>query len=151
MIGSETLIIPLLQAFFWFEDGLQSYLQARGWSEVTRPQSMVMANVVIGVHRPSYIARNLGVSRQAIHTTISQMVEAGMLELHDDGDDRRSKIVVLSAVGQEMRRDADEAMAKLTAELQRRLGARNVENLTRAFKADWGPAVTGWPEVQKRD
>ena len=59
MNAAETFIIPLLQAFFWFDDGLQSYLQSKGWSQVTRPQSMVMANVVIGVHNPSEIARNL--------------------------------------------------------------------------------------------
>ena len=34
-------------------DGLQAYLQSRGWNQVTRPQSMVMVNVVLGVHKPS--------------------------------------------------------------------------------------------------
>ncbi|ATQ44169.1 MarR family winged helix-turn-helix transcriptional regulator [Caulobacter mirabilis] len=149
MIGAETLIVPLLQAFFWFDDGLQSYLQARGWNQVTRPQSMVMANVVIGFHKPSDIARNLGISRQAVHTTINQMVELGMLELRDDKDDRRAKIVAVSDKGRAMGRDADDAMAALTAELKRRIGPRNVENLIKAFSAEWGESPTQWPEVAK--
>lgn len=151
MIGSDTLIIPLLQAFFWFDDGLQSYLQAQGWNQVTRPQSMVMANVVIGVNKPSDIARNLGVSRQAIHTTINQMVELGMLELQDDAGDRRSKIVVLSETGVRMRGDANQVMADLIAELRRRIGSRNVDNLMKAFAADWGPPVTDWPPASPED
>jgi DNA-binding MarR family transcriptional regulator len=150
MIAAESLIVPLLQAFFWFDDGLQSYLQARGWDQVTRPQSMIMANVVIGVHKPSDIARNLGISRQAVHTTINQMVVMGMLELRDDNNDRRAKIVAVSEKGREMGRDADKAMAAMSAELRRRIGTRNVDNLIKAFSAEWGEALTRWPKVEKR-
>ena len=148
MVGAETLIVPLLQAFCWFDDGLQSYLQSKGWSHVTRPQSMVMANVAIGVRKPSDIARNMGISRQAAHTTINQMVAMGMLELRQDKDDRRSKIVAVSGDGLAMRRDADQVMEALIAELRRRIGARNVENLMRAFSADWGEPVTDWPDAR---
>lgn len=149
MQAAESLIVPLLQAFFWFDDGLQSFLQARGWDQVTRPQSMVMANVVIGVHKPSDIARNLGISRQAVHTTINQMVEMGMLELRDDINDRRAKIVAVSEKGREMGRDADLAMAAMSAELRKRIGARNVDNLIKAFGAEWGQPMTSWPDVEK--
>ncbi len=150
MQAAESFIVPLLQAFVWFDDGLQSFLQARGWHEVTRPQSMIMANVVIGVHKPSDIARNLGISRQAVHTTINQMVEMGMLELRDDINDRRAKIVAISEMGREMGRDADVAMAAMSAELRKRVGSKNVDNLIKAFSADWGPAMTDWPKVAKR-
>lgn len=151
MIGAETLLVPLLQAFFWFDDALQSYLQARGWDQVTRPQSMVMANVVIGVHKPSDIARNLGISRQAVHTTINQMVELGMLELRDDNEDRRAKIVAVSDKGRAMGRDADDATAAIIAELRRRIGPKNVDGLIKAFKAEWGDAPTQWPDLSKLD
>jgi DNA-binding MarR family transcriptional regulator len=109
---------------------------------------MVMANVAIGVRKPSDIARNMGISRQAAHTTINQMVAMGMLELRQDKDDRRSKIVAVSGDGLAMRRDADQVMEALIAELRRRIGARNVENLMRAFSADWGEPVTDWPDAR---
>ncbi|HBN09662.1 MAG TPA: MarR family transcriptional regulator [Cyanobacteria bacterium UBA8530] len=147
MIGADTLIVPLLQAFFWFDDGLQSYLQSKGWHQVTRPQSMVMAHVVMGVHNPSEIARSLGISRQAVHTTINQMVELGMLELRDDNNDRRAKVVALTGRGQEMREDADRVMSDLKAELCNRIGKRNVDNLIKAFSADWGAPITTWPQA----
>jgi DNA-binding MarR family transcriptional regulator len=147
MNAAESMIVPLLQAFCWFDDGLQSYLQARGWEHVTRPQSMVMANVVVGVHKPSDIARNLGISRQAVHTTINQMVALGMLELRDDIDDRRAVIVAVSEKGRAMGRDADAAVLAMTAELRRRLGSRNVDNLIKAFSVEWGDPPTLWPKV----
>ncbi|MCC7274519.1 MAG: winged helix-turn-helix transcriptional regulator [Alphaproteobacteria bacterium] len=138
METTRYLIVPLLQAFCWFDDGLQAFLQKRGWAHVTRPQSMVMVNVLTGVRRPSEIARNVGVSRQAMHTTIGQMIEMGMLEMRDDPADKRSKIVALSAKGHTMRKDADMAVEALTGELIRRIGKENVANLSKAFAADWG-------------
>lgn len=142
MDSAAYLILPLLQGFYWFDEGLQNYLKARGWSDVTRPQSMVMANVTMGVVRPSDIARNLGVSRQAVHTTIGQMVQMGMLELRDDPEDGRSKIVAISETGEAMRRDAREAMTLMTAALRSRIGAAKVKALVEAFSADWGPALS---------
>ena len=141
MESASSLIIPLFQGFIWFDEGLQSYLKKRGWSEVTRPQSMVMVNVISGVTKPAEIARRLGVSRQAIHTTIQQMVEMDLLELHDDPDDQRSKIVCISKSGERRRNDARRAAELLVAELSRRIGARNVRNIVAAFSAEWGEPV----------
>lgn len=138
MDSPNFLIIPLLQGFSWFDDGLQAYLAARGWPQATRPQSMIMVHVVRGVTRPSDIARNLGVSRQAVHTTINQMIELGLLALEADPEDRRSKRVVIAPAGQKMRAVAQEAVAVLSAELERRIGKTHVDALHAAFAADWG-------------
>lgn len=141
MESSSYLIVPLLQGFYWFDEGLQSYLRKRGWSDITRPQSMVMVNVISGVTRPSDIARMLGVSRQAIHVTIGQMVKMDLLELKDDPNDLRSKIVAISKRGKRTRKDARRAVRMLTEELGRRIGERNVRNLIQAFAKDWGAPV----------
>ncbi len=139
MDSPNFLIIPLLQGFSWFDDGLQAYLEAKGWPHATRPQSMVMVHVVRGITRPSDIARNLGVSRQAIHMTITRMVELGLLDLEDDPDDGRSKRVVIAANGQKMRMVAQEAMRVLSGVLEARIGTEAVAALHDAFAADWGP------------
>jgi len=141
MDSPDFLIVPLLQGFSWFDDGLQAYLQAKGWPHVTRPQSMVMVHVVRGVTRPSDIARNLGVSRQAIHTTINQMIELGIFELEDDPEDGRSKRVVIAPDGQRMRAVAQEAMRIMSAALEERIGKTAVAALHDAFAADWGPPL----------
>jgi DNA-binding MarR family transcriptional regulator len=142
MDSPSFLIVPLLQGFSWFDDGLQSYLQAKGWPHVTRPQSMVMVHVVRGLTRPSDIARNLGVSRQAIHTTINQMIDLGLIELDKDDGDGRSKRVVITPTGQEMRAVAQEAMTVISAALEARIGRAAVDALHDAFAADWGPPLS---------
>lgn len=132
------LILELLTAFYWFDEGLQNHLRAKGWPEITRPQSMLMANLALGVRRPSDIARRLGVSRQAIHTTLNQMIGKGVLELVDDPADRRIKLVELSEMGEAMKHDAQAAMNVMVEALERRIGARRVRQLRPALLADWG-------------
>ncbi|MBL8553737.1 MAG: hypothetical protein JNL41_05625, partial [Phenylobacterium sp.] len=57
------LMTRLLMRVYWFDEALQAALKAAGWSPVSRAQSLLFANVSAGVHRPSRLAENLGVSR----------------------------------------------------------------------------------------
>ncbi|WP_334162507.1 MarR family winged helix-turn-helix transcriptional regulator [Phenylobacterium sp.] len=139
---TQPLLLSLLQAFYWCDESLQNYLRSRGWPEVTRPQSMVMANVVSGVGRPSDIARSMGVSRQAVHTTINQMIELGMVALKDDPDDRRMKLVTPTPFGETMRLDAQRAIRIMTEELSQRLGAERVAQAAQLLAEDWGPPLS---------
>jgi DNA-binding MarR family transcriptional regulator len=135
---SNQLIIALFQRFCWLDEGLQARLHDHGWPDVNRPQSMVMTNIVSGIVRPSDIARNLGVSRQAIHSTINQMVKLGIVRLDVDPDDRRHMIVSLTDLGARMRKDAQRSMDALTAQIADRLGQDRFDALLAALEADWG-------------
>jgi DNA-binding MarR family transcriptional regulator len=103
---------------------------------------MLMGNLALGLHRPSDIARRQGVSRQAIHATIGQMIDKGVLELVDDPDDRRMKTVELTPMGEQMKRDAQAAMRVMVAELGRRIGVRRVSQLREALLGAWGEPLT---------
>ena len=135
------LIIALFQRFCWLDEGLQARLHDHGWPDVNRPQSMVMTNIVSGIVRPSDIARNLGVSRQAIHSTINQMVKLGIVRLDVDPDDRRHMIVSLTDLGARMRQDAQRSMDALTAQIADRLGQDRFDALLAALEADWGDNI----------
>ena len=142
---TKQLIIALFQRFCWLDEGLQARLHDHGWPDVNRPQSMVMTNIVSGVVRPSDIARNLGVSRQAIHSTINQMVKLGMVRLDVDPDDRRHMIVSLTDLGARMRKDAQRSMDALTAQIADRLGQDRFDALLAALEADWGDNIARAP------
>ncbi|MBN8840328.1 MAG: winged helix-turn-helix transcriptional regulator [Sphingomonadales bacterium] len=138
---SIELIIHLFQRFCWLDEGLQARVHQRGWPDISRPQSMVMINIVSGVTRPSDIARRLGVTRQAIHTTIAQMIDKGVVTLEDDPDDARHKRLALTVFGERMRNDAQAAMTELTGELAARLGQERFDQLLETLAADWGKPV----------
>ncbi|WP_447930217.1 MarR family winged helix-turn-helix transcriptional regulator [Sphingopyxis fribergensis] len=135
---TNQLIIALFQRFCWLDEGLQARLHDHGWPDVNRPQSMVMTNIVSGIVRPSDIARNLGVSRQAIHSTINQMVGLGIVQMDVDPTDRRHMVVSLTDLGARMRKDAQRSMDALTAQIAARLGQDKFDALLAALEADWG-------------
>lgn len=138
----DLLLINLLNGFYWFDEGLQNFLRARGWPVVTRPQSMVMASIVSGVVYPSDIARRLGISRQAIHNTLKSMIDLGMIDLVDDPDNGRVKIVKLTRTGEAMRLDAQEAMRILRETLTQRIGKRQLNLAAEILALDWGAPPT---------
>ena len=142
---TNQLIIALFQRFCWLDEGLQARLHDHGWPDVNRPQSMVMTNIVSGIVRPSDIARNLGVSRQAVHSTINQMVKLGIVRLDVDPDDRRHMIVSLTDLGARMRQDAQRSMDALTAQIADRLGQDRFDALLAALEADWGDNIARAP------
>ncbi len=146
---TNQLIIALFQRFCWLDEGLQARLHDHGWPDVNRPQSMVMTNIVSGVVRPSDIARNLGVSRQAIHSTINQMVGLGIVQLEVDPDDRRHMIVSLTDLGARMRKDAQRSMDALTAQIAERLGQDRFDALLAALEADWGDNIERAPAAAR--
>jgi DNA-binding MarR family transcriptional regulator len=80
-LNGKYLIASLLLGFEWFDESLQLSLRANGWSELTRPESMIMTHVQMGIVRPSDIARSLRLTRQAIHVTIKSMVKRDFFEL----------------------------------------------------------------------
>lgn len=143
------LLLSLLQGFYWCDETLQNYLKARGWPSVTRPQSMVMANVVLGVRHPSDIARRLGVSRQAIHVTLNQMIELGILQLVDDPANRRVKVVAPTEKGEAMRIDAQRAMVLMARTLSERFGQARFLDAAHILNADWGAPLTFSPDEVK--
>ena len=143
MVGKQSgyLIIPLLQGFEWFDEGLQRSMQARGWPTLTRPESMIMIHVIQEMIRPSEIARSLGLTRQAVHRTIGQICEKGLFELRPDPDDGRGSIIVLTPQGEAMRRDAQFIVGAIHRVLEKRLGARAFKDLVALLEGDWGPVA----------
>lgn len=143
MVGKQSgyLIIPLLQGFEWFDEGLQRSLSARGLTTLTRPESMIMIHVIQEMVRPSEIARSLGLTRQAVHRTIGQICDKGLFELQPDPDDGRGSIIVLTPQGEAMRRDAQHIVGAIHKVLEQRLGSKAFDELVRLLERDWGPVA----------
>lgn len=103
---------------------------------------MIMMNVISGVDRPADIARNLGITRQAVHLTLTQMADQNLLTLEEIPGDKRSKRVVLTKWVEPLRREARTAVELLSERLTDRLGVDAVATLNQILKADWGPPIT---------
>jgi DNA-binding MarR family transcriptional regulator len=136
-----SMLITLLRAYYWLDEGVRNYVMSRGAPKFTRAQGMVMANIILGYHRPSEIARELGVSRQAIHTTLQQMVRKDIVRLDVDPENRRISLVHLTEFGRKMRHDGLAGMHVIIEELNKRFGKARVAQFAAMLDSDWGPIM----------
>jgi len=133
------LMLDVMRAFYWFDEGLQSALRARGWEAVSRSQSMTFANIALGVRRPADLARNLGITRQGVSKMLQEMVERDWIVIEPDPTDKRASIVAFSEKSQQLRADALEILGKIDAALGERIGGKALDALRTTLARDWGP------------
>lgn len=132
-------MMDLLRAFYWFDEALQAGLRRHGWSDITRSQSLILSNVAFGVRRASVLARNLGVTRQAVSQMLNEMERKGLIAMSADPDDGRAQLVGFSAKSQKIRDDAMGVLSEIEDQLGAKLGRKRFAALTEALAADWGP------------
>jgi len=135
----RNLLLDLLSAVYWFDDALQENMEAQGFSRMTRAISFLLLNIVQGEHRAINIARNLGISRQAVSEMLLGLRDRGVLEIREDPTDRRSRIVDFSPEFADQGAACGEILMKLESKLGRRIGFETLKALRVALAADWGP------------
>lgn len=123
------------------DEGLQQNLRKAGGPKVSHAQSMVILVIGEGVRRPSQIAEHLGISRQAVHQSVRELVNMGLVELVPDQEDKRAKIVKLSKTGMPKHLVAADILENLEAALAQRIGKRKVKHLRDVLESDWGEPV----------
>lgn len=140
--AKDTNIAQLfMRAFYWADESLQNLISAKGWPAITRAQSLVFVNIGEGVTRPSDIAARIGVTRQAIHQTLNELIEMGYLRLEPDATDKRAKVIRYTEKGARLGLDALAALKDVEAELAKRIGRGTMLSLRQALTAPWGPPV----------
>jgi DNA-binding MarR family transcriptional regulator len=142
----------LLHAFYWLDDGLQAYMRRHQGFSLPRAQSMIMICIGDGITRQADMARQLGVSKQAVQQALKPLIAKGLVTVEQDPADGRQRRVRFTAKGQRMRDVARRGLLELEAELARRIGRPRVDALHEALNAPWGPVpddglVSGYGSV----
>ena len=134
----NNLGLLLLQAFLWFDDGLLQAMRVEGLPGMSRSQSLLYAHLEAGSSRPSELARQMGVTRQAVHRLVHEMEDAGLVELRPDLRDRRATTVALTEKGKRNVEQARLVLMQLEEVLSDRIGSDRVAGLREALETDWG-------------
>ena len=85
----------------------------------------------------SELVRRLKISRQAVHQLVNEGIQSGFLELLDNPQDKRMKMVQFSIERQKM---ASVALAEINhaeEEVKKHIGADNVKELHRILELAW--------------
>lgn len=144
---SPYVMMNLLAGLYWFDEALQNTFEEQGFVPAPRSQSMVLVNLAMGENRPSRLARNLGVTRQAMSQLLAQMEERGLIEILPHPTDRRARVVTYSPASKAIRDSALVSLAALEEELGRRIGRGRLTALREALAMDWGPPPERRPET----
>jgi len=126
---SQLLMLDLVRTLYWFDEQLQSRLEALGWGRHGRSQSLILANIANGETRASRMAENLGVSRQAMSQFLNDLAKDNLIEIVPDPDDKRARVVRFTPQSEAIREDAKKVLKGMEDELRQAMGVRDFEAL----------------------
>lgn len=134
----EHFFARLLNATYWFDDAFQINSEAVGLERTSRMESFVIVHIAAGEQRAIEIAKNLGVSRQAISHIMKDFEERGWITVREDPTDRRAHIVSFSESFAKKGDMCAQIVRGIVRELEQRIGKQGVDMLRAALGADWG-------------
>lgn len=134
----RNLLLNLLRAVYWYADAMHVNMTAQGYPQMSRAASFLLLNIAQGEHRAIDIARNLGISRQAVSQMLTDLCNRGLLASREDPDNRRSRIVDFSPAFASQGAACAEIMSKLESEISRRVGSDDFKAMGRALAFNWG-------------
>jgi len=97
-------------------------LHAAGFTDLVPAHLAVLRYPGPDGRRPSDLAADVGMTRQAMNYLLGQLERSGYLVRDDDPDDRRSRRVRLTERGHAVVRTIRASVAGIEAELERELG-----------------------------
>ncbi len=140
----------LLVAWRWFDDGLRHSLREAGFGEITTAQSMLFPFLDPDGTRPSELAERAGATRQGVHQLLNGLIDKGYVELVPDPTDGRSKLVRLTAHGQNSVIAAQRSLEMLEGQVRNRLGAKQTDELRNLLRQGWPTEDRGPLDIADR-
>jgi DNA-binding MarR family transcriptional regulator len=85
--------------------------------------------------RQSVLVERMRLSKQAVQQLVDQLAEDGILERHVDPDDRRGKVLMLSAKGLKLIGDANRIKLRIENQYRKLIGETQFQQLKNALAA----------------
>ncbi|MCM5569824.1 MarR family transcriptional regulator [Burkholderiaceae bacterium FT117] len=121
----------------WFAREIMRAVKAGEHAYITPAQSRLLAHMAGRPASMAELARQLAISRQAVHKTVAELVRRGILEVRDDPGRGNAKLVVYTEKGRQVNRAGAKIIEQIEQRLARRLGPDGVEKLRELLSADW--------------
>lgn len=136
--GTTPFGVLLTSATRWYTLGLLEAMHARGFEQLTEAHLVFLAFLECGPNHPAEIARQMGVSRQAVYKLTRSLQQLGFLHLKGDPEHARQKQIVYSAEGEAMIGHAREVLLQMDEELAARIGKDDLAALYRILPKGFG-------------
>lgn len=131
---NENLLPPTIGALTrlaWlsFRERIYSAVRKAGYNDLQRVHVLLFRYPTIADMRPSELAEQMGISKQAINDLLRQLETKGYLELRPDPSDGRARLITLTARGSELMELTRAVAQDIAEEWAQRVGRRRYESL----------------------
>ena len=133
------LFSALLKASDWLEEATSLSAESLGVARLSKGQTILLAAVARGIHRPARLAAVVGVSRQAISTMLGELEAASVIMVRQDPDHARATIVDFHDDYAPKIAILLEIFQGIEAHLSDIIGADRLSVVKQALRIDWGP------------
>lgn len=128
----------LLNKFSYIEElSLREAQKAGCAGQNLTMMTRILTITVNGDHCISSIAKLTGISRQAAHKNILELVDKGLAYLQDDNQNKRIKIVKITDEGKEILRLRRDVLSKIQIDIQNNIGKENYDKLIDILQKQW--------------
>ncbi|MBM4783382.1 MAG: winged helix-turn-helix transcriptional regulator [Archangiaceae bacterium] len=132
-----------------FDQAVFEALAKAGFSGVRGAHGFVIQRLLEGPQGISAMARQLGVTQQAVSKQVAELIDLGLVESAGAAEDGRAREVRLSKRGRACVTTSRRARAQVTARLTKALGATAMNELHAALSRALD-ALGGLEAVQRR-
>lgn len=141
----ESFFSDLLNATYWFEDAFALNMEAAGIVQLSRAERFIIVNITAGETRATNIARNLGVSRQALSQVLRVLEEKQIVIAVPDPGDLRARVLKFTDSFAAHASVCSRIVGDIVSVLEGRLGKDRVRRMKDAISCDWGtpPLIAG--------
>jgi len=132
-----------------FDREVLAALERAGFAEVCSSHGYVVQRLLEGPHSVSALARQLGVTQQAVSKQVAEMTALGLVEPAAPGTDARERRVQLSKRGHACVARSRQTRKKVSRRLEAALGVKALADLERTLTRAL-TALGGMDAVQRR-
>lgn len=127
----------LLQRMNWFEERVLAKAQRHGYAKVTPAMARLFGHM--GGHPVglSELARQMGITRQAVHKLANDAMALGLVEAVPSPQDARLVCLQFTQAGWTMSAKAARDFEEIESQLRERMGTRNLAELKRLLAMAW--------------
>ena len=121
----------LWRTFRTYERAMFVRVAKLGFEDIAVADSDVLVHISTQGTRLSTIAKARGLTKQSVHERVHSLVERGYLEMFDDLDDKRAKVVCYTKKGLKFVRALKSVKQQMQNEIQLLLGPNQLHSLHR--------------------
>ena len=127
----------LLEKLAYIEEVSRDIAKSYGYEDSDiLSSSGILTYVYNGVTTISKIAKNLGISRQAVHKSVKALSNKGFLTL-TKGEDKRERMICMTNEGKGLLRCRQDVIKKVEEDLLNSIGKENFLNLKKLLSISW--------------